>query len=118
MTKLRKLREFVSHIKIRTKLFLLILITGALCLTTFRFLWQKKWDVYYFLAETLPSSLQFFPYPADDFWMRLSEEAEKYDIPDSEDDEEKVKAIEPFFSLADEYTRINGRIIPGWSFSE
>lgn len=106
MTKLRKLREFVSHIKIRTKLFLLILITGALCLTTFRFLWHKKWDVYYFLAETLPSSLQFFPYPADDFWMRLSEEAEKYDIPDSEDDEEKVKAIEPFFSLADEYTGI------------
>lgn len=94
------------HIKIRTKLFLLILLTGAVCLTFFRFLWHKKWEVYYFLADNLPSNMQFMPMPDDDFWMKLSTEAKKYNIPDSEDDEEGVKAIEPFFSLADDYTSI------------
>lgn len=94
------------HIKIRTKLFLLILLTGAVCLTFFRFLWHKKWEVYYFLVDNLPSNMQFMPMLDDDFWMKLSTEATKYNIPDSEDDEEGVKAMEPFFSLADDYTSI------------
>ena len=124
LIKLKKLREFVSHLlrgfsahkgmpigyfhaKIRTQLFLLILITGILCLSFFRFLWHKKWTVYYFLAENLPANHQLFPMPADDFWMKLDEEASKYNLPDSEDDRKAVHDLDPFFSLADEYTSIS-----------
>lgn len=102
LTKLKSFLKRVLHIKIRTKLILLILITGALCLTLFRFLWHRKWNTYYFLAQNLPSSMKFFPTPDDDFWGNLIEEAKKYNVPDSEDDKEAVRAIEPFFSLADE----------------
>ena len=107
MTRLHSIKERISHIKIRTKLFLLILVTGSLCLSLFRFLWHNKWSVYYGLAERLPSSLRFFPMPKDDFWTKLIEEAKKYDVPDFEDDEDAVNAIQPYFSLADDYTGIS-----------
>lgn len=106
MIKLKSLRDRVLHIKIRTKLLLLILIAGAFCLTLFRFLWHKKWEAYYFLIENLPSNMRFFPMQDNDFWLKLTQEALKYDVPDSEDDKEAVKALEPFFSLADDYTSI------------
>lgn len=106
MTKLNRFGERLSHMKIRKKLFLLILAAGALCLTVFRFLWYQKWNVYYFMSEHIPARLQIIPMPENDFWIRLNEEAKKYDIPKSEDDEEAVKAMEPFFELADEYTGI------------
>ncbi len=107
MTRLHSIKERISHIKIRTKLFLLILVTGSLCLSLFRFLWHNKWSVYYGLAERLPSSLRFFPMPEDDFWTKMIEEAKKYDVPDFEDDEDAVNAIQPYFSLADDYTGIS-----------
>ena len=107
MTKLKSFLKRILHIKIRTKLILLILVTGAFCLTLFRFLWHRKWNAYYFLAQNLPSNMKFFPTPDDDFWGNLIEEAKKYNVPDSEDDKEAVRAIEPFFSLADEYTSIS-----------
>ena len=103
MIKWNALSERIARTKIRTKLFLLILITGALCLTLFRFLWHRKWSVYYFLAENLPSETLLLPMPDGDFFGKLRKEALKYDIPDSEDDKEAVEAIQPLFSLADEY---------------
>lgn len=106
MAKVKSFFERFLHIKIRTRLFLLILITGAFCLSFFRFLWHKKWEAYYFLVENLPSSMRFFPMQDNDFWIKLDAEAKKYDVPESEDDEEAVKAFEPFFSLADDYTSI------------
>ncbi len=106
MIKWNALSERIARTKIRTKLFLLILITGALCLTLFRFLWHRKWSVYYFLAENLPSETLLLPMPDGDFFGKLRKEALKYDIPDSEDDKEAVEAIQPLFSLADEYTSI------------
>ena len=45
--------------------------------------------------------------PKDDFWTKLIEEAKKYDVPDFEDDEDAVNAIQPYFSLADDYTGIS-----------
>ena len=50
--------------------------------------------------------MRFFPMQDNDFWLKLTQEALKYDVPDSEDDKEAVKALEPFFSLADDYTSI------------
>ena len=46
------------------------------------------------------------PEPEEDIFTKLSEEARKYEIPESEDDEEGVEAIQPFFDLADKYTAI------------
>lgn len=106
LIKLKKLRESVSHIKIRTKLFFLIAITGICCFSSFRFFWHQKWNIYYFLTENLPSGMQIFPVPDEDFWMKLHAEAKKYNIPDSEEDTETVNALKPFFSLADQYTAI------------
>ena len=106
MTKLTFWRHGAAHIKIRTKLLLLILTVGALCMTLFRFLWHRKWDAYYFLAEHIPSGLQVIPMPDSHFWEHLIDEAQKYDVPESEDEKDAVKAIEPFFSLADKYTSI------------
>jgi len=106
LIKLQSFRERAFRIKIRTKLFLLILVAGMACLTLFRYLWHEKWAVYYFLSENLPSNIRILPVVDEDFWRKLEEEALNYEIPDSEDDKEAVKAIEPFFSLADEYTSI------------
>lgn len=105
LIKLKKLQRFISRIKIRTKLFLLILITGIGCFSLFRFLWHQKWNVYA-MTDKLPSGMRFFPMPDDDFWTKLDREAKKYNIPDSEDDTEAVNGLEPFFSLADKYTGI------------
>lgn len=106
MSKLKRLRERVSYIKIQSKLLFLIILVGIFCLVLFRFLWHKKWTVYYFLDEHIPVDMQPFPMPDPKFWINLGKEAKKYEIPESEDDKERVKAMEPFFSLADDYTSI------------
>ena len=36
--------------------------------------------------------MRFFPMQDNDFWLKLTQEALKYDVPDSEDDKEAVKA--------------------------
>ena len=93
--------------KIRTRLFLLVLVTGICCLTLFRTLWHNKWRAYYLLAENLPSNLRLFPMQDNNFWGKLSREAKKYDVPESEDDKEAVDALESFFAVADDYTGIS-----------
>lgn len=50
--------------------------------------------------------MQVFPAPDEDFWMKLDTTAKKYNIPDSENDTERINALKPFFSLADQYTAI------------
>ena len=104
MTKIKKSRTF--RVGLRGQLFLLILVAGALCLGLFRFLWLNKWDVWEFWTTQLPQQLQPFPLPDDDLWLKLGDAARQCDIPDSEDDLEAVKALEPFFDVVDDYTSI------------
>ena len=107
MSKLKAIREHAAHIKIRTKLFLLVLVTGVCCLMLFRSLWHNKWRVYYFLVDNMPFNIHLFPRPDDGFWVELGSEAIKCDIPESEDDKEAIEALEPFFAVAYEYTSIS-----------
>lgn len=92
--------------KIRTKLILLIVVAGVTSLLLYRGLWTQKWPFWYWLIENCPVEISFLPEPEEDIFTKLSEEARKYEIPESEDDEEGVEAIQPFFDLADKYTAI------------
>ncbi len=98
------LKERAARMKIRTKLLLLIFLSAAGCLFLFRSLWLQKWNAWDLIISDFPIQLDIFPKPADDFFERMAEEALKYDFPESEDDTEAVRAIAPFFDLADEYT--------------
>ncbi len=93
-------------IKIRTQLFLLIFITGLLCFLLYNSMWRQRWPLYGLLKESI-SQFHILPSPADDFWVQFRREALKYNIPESEDDIENIKAMEPLFEIADEYTGIN-----------
>ena len=92
--------------KIRTKLILLIVVTGVTSLLLFRGLWTQKWPFWYWLIENCPIEVSFLPEPETDIFSRLGEEAQKYEVPESEDDAEAVEEIQPFFDLADKYTAI------------
>ncbi len=98
MTKLKTM-------KIRSQLFLLVLTAGFFCFLLYHFLWMYKWQVYDLLHATPLQKV--LPYPDDDFWLTLRQEALKYSVPESEDDSAGVKAFEPFFDFADEYTGIS-----------
>lgn len=92
--------------KIRTKLLLLILISGICCLMLFRFLWLQKWNAWAFLIDDFPVRLNIFPKPAENFMEILAEEALKYDLPKSEEDDAAAEALTPFLELADDYTAL------------
>lgn len=100
MTKLKKM-------KLRTQLILIIAITGALCFLLYNFLWMHKWYVWDFLQNNRLVSKNITPYLDDDFWDKLYDEAAKYNFPESEDDTEAIKALQPFFDVADDYTAIS-----------
>ena len=93
----------LSSMKIRTKLALLIFITGILCFSLFHFLWYNKYTVF----EALDPVLHFSPlHGNEDFFGQLYEEAAKYDLPKSEEDTEAVEKLQPWFDLGDAYTSI------------
>lgn len=92
--------------KIRTKLILLIAVTGLTSLLLFHGLWTQKWPFWHWLIENCPIEFSLLPEPEEDIFSRLREEAQKYEVPESEDDAEGVEAIQPFFDLADKYTAI------------
>lgn len=104
MIKRKKARTF--RVGLRGQLFILILVTGALCLGLFRFLWLSKYDVWGFWMDELPVQFHIFPELDDDFWERLNDEARNCTIPDSEDDLEAIESLAPLFALADDYTAI------------
>ena len=93
-----------KHLKIQTKLFLLILVTGFLCLILFRFLWLKRLEVWYVLSHDLSLNLPFVQRPDDDIWTKFDTEARNYNFPDSEDDKEGQEEIKPYLAMADDYT--------------
>ncbi len=96
----------IKYLKIQTKMFLLIFAAGAFCMLLFRFLWLQKWDAWYFLSTDVSSEPPIFKKPQNDIWDKIYNEAVHYNVPESEDDKEAQKAIEPFLSQVDDYTAI------------
>lgn len=84
----------------------LLIILATVSLLLFRWLWYQKWDIWYILNEKSPIDFEFLPEPDEDFFQILTDEALKYNIPESEEDKEAVEAMEPFLDLADDYTAI------------
>ena len=92
--------------KIRTKLLLLIIITGVASSLLFQGMWNCRWKVWDVLSD-----VGFFddilPNADDNFWDNLFNKAADYDLPDSETDSKAIDALTPFFDeTADEYTSI------------
>ena len=92
--------------KIRTKLLLLIIITGLASALLFQGMWNCRWKVWDVLSDA-----GFFddilPNVDDNFWNNLFNKATDYDLPTSETDSKAIDALAPFFDeTADEYTSI------------
>lgn len=81
----------------------MILLALFISFSFFELLWLNKWK----LCE-IAERLDLFYTQIDDeaFQEALVEEARHYKIPKSEEDTEAVKALAPFFDLADQYTGI------------
>ena len=91
--------------KIRTKLLLLIIITGLASALLFQGMWNCRWKVWDVLSDA-----GFFddilPSADDNFWNNLFNKAADYDLPASETDSKAIDALTPFFDeTADEYTK-------------
>ena len=96
------IRRF-NNLKIRTQSAIIILCTLVITYVFFELLWTYKWKFFEFATQ-----MDFFYTQMDDqnFQDTLVEEALRYNIPESEEDTEAVRAIQPFLNLADEYTAI------------
>lgn len=89
--------------KLRWQMFFVLLISGAVSFCLFRTLWYERNYAYSLLSDV--PFLQF-PSPDDTFFKELADAAALYEIPASEKDTERIEKLQPFFSLADEYTSI------------
>lgn len=93
----------IKNMKINTKFALAILLAMIVSLGLFSLLWIHKWDILEWTGEMSLSSSQI---DEDAFWEKLEKTAKNYEIPDSESDLARTKALNPFFQLADKYTSI------------
>ena len=89
--------------KINTKFVLVVLLSVFVSLGIFALLWCYKWEILEWSGDWSFAKLQV---DEDEFWNELRDEAKTYDLPDSESDVAKTKALEPLFKLADKYTSI------------
>ncbi len=96
------IRRF-KDLKIRTQSAVVIMCAILIASAFFEVMWQNKWN--FFEAVT---QMKILRTQIDDEKFRdtLAKEALHYNIPESEDDVESVKALEPFLNLADEYNGI------------
>lgn len=114
---IKKLYNRLRSLKISTQLLLLLAAVGLSAVILYDFLWMHKWEVYGALSDI--SILRNDVMGPEGFLDTLVEEAPKYNLPDSEEDEEGIEAIRPFLALADKYTSLylydhdNGLYITG-----
>lgn len=87
--------------KIRTRLLLVMLVSGASAVLLLYFLWSHYWD-----AWKLASRFPPFYWDREGLAAQVTEEAKKYDLPDSEGDTETAEVMEPIFNLCDNYTSL------------
>lgn len=89
--------------KIKNQFFLVILITGIISYGLFQFLWLHKYNVY----DGLNPYFHFLPiYGDENLSNTLVQQATNYEIPESIQDQETIKKLEPFFDITDEYTSV------------
>ncbi len=93
----------IKSMKIRTQLVLLILFAGCISFFLFHKLWLYKWSI---AVAVTGKDYAYTQLDDMDFMDELYEAAKNYDVPDSEEDEDGVAAIEPFLELPNEYTSI------------
>lgn len=95
--------KMLKNLKIRTQLALLIAAAGLAAFLLFDLLWVNKWNIGKFFTHRDLSHTQL-----DDpgFVTEFYETAQSFDIPDSENDMEGIKALTPLLDLADKYTSI------------
>lgn len=101
---IKKICSRISYWKIRTQFALLIFCALIMSFGLFGTLWANKMHFFNFFGladycQTYGDALTL----AD----RLYKEAPNYELPESEEDEERIKALEPFLDLADQYTSIS-----------
>ena len=89
--------------KINTNFVFVVLLSVFVSLGIFALLWCYKWEILEWSGDWSFAKLQV---DEDEFWNELRDEAKTYDLPDSESDVAKTKALEPLFELADKYTSI------------
>ncbi len=89
--------------KLLWQLFLVLLVFGTISLCLFRTLWHERNTVYTILSN---ASFLHFPAPSETLWSDLHEAAALYEVPESEKDTARTEKMQPFFSIADEYTSI------------
>lgn len=87
--------------KIRRQFAAVFFLSFCLTFLLFELLWNNKWLIYGKLAER-----ELIPHPTyneeDKFWMRCTEEALKYELPEKGTDEKTAEAsLKPFFDLFD-----------------
>lgn len=100
---IRRIRESALHLKIRTQLLLLLFAGAFASFCLYQFLWQSKWAIYDIITETT----DWLPTADEDLFYNLALYASDYNLPASDDDTEAVKALQPYFDLADGYTSIS-----------
>lgn len=91
--------------KMRTQFALVTLAAILMAFSFFELLWLNRWNVYEALQK-LGVDFTYCQLQDEEFGNRLVEEALKYDLPEDEEDEAAVEAIQPYLDLADEYTSI------------
>lgn len=98
------IRNAAGRLKIRTKMLITIFVMAVISLSLFRFLWVHQADA----AELLEKAGLVTWLNLDGYIGEMERAARDYTVPDSEDDGDAVKAIEPFLEqFTDEYTGIS-----------
>ncbi len=104
---IKKLRKkFFNKVcswKIRTQLVLLIVTAGLGSIILFEILWMNKWNVCNYVSAIPVFKEQF---QQEEFWKTVQEEALKYNVPSSENDEDSIEKLKPFLKQGDKYTGI------------
>ncbi len=101
---IKKLKKRISCWRIRTQFAVLILCALVMSFGVFELLWMNKFAVFNLLG------LGSYYHTYGDALMladRLYQEAPHYELPESEDDDERIKKLGPLLDLADKYTAIS-----------
>lgn len=93
----------IKKLKIRTKLAGIIIVSGILCIILFWFLWYSRWNVWFICSKCFPQLTTDW----DELEETLRTEALKYELPETEDDITRVKKLDSFFALTDDYTAVH-----------
>lgn len=101
---IKKIFGQISKWKVRTQFAVLILCAMLLSFWLFFMLWMNKWRVLDYLGLA-----DFYFHNGVDIMLTdaLYEQAKNYELPESEDDKERIQALDPLFDLADDYTTIS-----------